>query len=326
MNKIIALDYIRVISIIFIIVCHCCFSFPEYDWIGRYLGQTFNFLFLMLSSILLGLSWNKKNRPQYNKSFLFHRLGRISTSYYPFIIFMFIFLYITGYNIKAKDLIMHMIFLPWFDKLPGFGHLWFITMIVSCYIFIYYITIIYRYNKQYLIYGGGGILLLFTITAIQDVLYNYNIPAYFVYYIFLYCVVFINANTIIQFIKNIELKLLIIITLSLNIFVLWLYYNGIFEYKSISYPISIICATNIFIFLFKVLLNIKENRYISFISNISFEIYLVHHVLCFGNYSIYYIFNLSPFVGFLIILFTSIGLAYLLHRISLAINHVLIKK
>ena len=117
MNKIIALDYIRVISIIFIIVCHCCFSFPEYDWIGRYLGQTFNFLFLMLSSILLGLSWNKKNRPQYNKSFLFHRLGRISTSYYPFIIFMFIFLYITGYNIKAKDLIMHMIFLPWFDKL-----------------------------------------------------------------------------------------------------------------------------------------------------------------------------------------------------------------
>ena len=174
--------------------------------------------------------------------------------------------------------------------------------------------------------GGGGILLLFTITAIQDVLYNYNIPAYFVYYIFLYCVVFINANTIIQFIKNIELKLLIIITLSLNIFVLWLYYNGIFEYKSISYPISIICATNIFIFLFKVLLNIKENRYISFISNISFEIYLVHHVLCFGNYSIYYIFNLSPFVGFLIILFTSIGLAYLLHRISLAINHVLIKK
>ena len=119
---------------------------------------------------------------------------------------------------------------------------------------------------------------------------------------------------------------MIIITLSLNIFVLWLYYNGIFEYKSISYPISIICATNIFIFLFKVLLNIKENRYISFISNISFEIYLVHHVLCFGNYSIYYIFNLSPFVGFLIILFTSIGLAYLLHRISLAINHVLIKK
>ena len=173
---------------------------------------------------------------------------------------------------------------------------------------------------------GGGILLLFTITAIQDVLYNYNIPAYFVYYIFLYCVVFINANTIIQFIKNIELKLLIIITLSLNIFVLWLYYNGIFEYKSISYPISIICATNIFIFLFKVLFEMKENKYISFISNISFEIYLVHHVLCFGKYSIYDTFNLSPIVGFLIILITSIGFAYLLHKISIAINQMFIKK
>lgn len=325
MNKIIALDYIRAISIILIVVCHCCFAFPEYDWVGRYLGQTFNFLFLMLSSILFGISWNNKNKPKYDKSFLIHRIERIAICYYPFILFMFIFLYLTGYNIKVKDIIMHIIFLPWFDKLPGFGHLWFITMIVSCYILIYYITIIHSCNKQYLM-RVGGILLLLVILIFQNLLYSYNIPAYFVFYLFLYYIVFINANIIVKYVKKIDCKLLAIITLLLNIFVLWLYYNGIFEYKSVSYPISIICAIDIFVFLFRLLYDIKENKYISFISNISFEIYLVHHVLCFGKYSIYNFFNLNPIAGFFLILFISIVLAYLLHIISLIINYILIKK
>ncbi len=60
-NRIIEFDYIRVISLMGILVCHSLLdSWYPIEWLGRLLGMTFNFLFLILSAFLFGTSWEKK--------------------------------------------------------------------------------------------------------------------------------------------------------------------------------------------------------------------------------------------------------------------------
>ena len=137
MNRIIAFDYLRAMAIVGIIVCHFCYNFSETIWLGHWCGSTFNALFLMMSGLLLGIAWNKKGRPAYGFVFLRHRFSRLSKVYYPFLVVMFAFCFaVGGYHIGIKDVVMHFLYLPWFDKLDGFGHLWFMTMIAICYLCI----------------------------------------------------------------------------------------------------------------------------------------------------------------------------------------------
>lgn len=133
-NRIIEFDYIRIISLIGILLCHSMFETFEYTWLGRYLGLTFNFLFLILSAFLFGLSWGDKGKPKYKIEFLSKRIVRLSKSYYPYLAILFLFLYTTQDYHSIKNIITHLLYLPWFDKIDGFGHLWFMTMIVFCYI------------------------------------------------------------------------------------------------------------------------------------------------------------------------------------------------
>lgn len=84
MNRLIQFDYLRVISIVCILLCHTCFDIGEFGWFGRYLGSTFNFLFLLLSAFLLGSSWESKGRPEYKIDFLINRIVKLSKTYYPY--------------------------------------------------------------------------------------------------------------------------------------------------------------------------------------------------------------------------------------------------
>lgn len=59
MNRLVSFDYIRVISILGIVLCHCCYGITGMSFLGRFLGLTFNVVFLILSAFLLGLSWEK---------------------------------------------------------------------------------------------------------------------------------------------------------------------------------------------------------------------------------------------------------------------------
>lgn len=69
MNKIVSFDYIRAISIILIVLCHCCFGINGMSFLGGFLGSTFNVVFLVLSAFLLGLSWENKQFKEYKIPF-----------------------------------------------------------------------------------------------------------------------------------------------------------------------------------------------------------------------------------------------------------------
>ena len=132
--------------------------------LGRFLACTFNALFLGMSGLLLGLKWKANGGGRLPNNFLIHRLVKLAKTYYPFLLLMFIFYGVfTDYPLTVKDVVMHIAFLPWFDKLHGFGHRWFMTMIVICYVGVYVISRISFKIKQhyphFMCRGGGQIYI-----------------------------------------------------------------------------------------------------------------------------------------------------------------------
>lgn len=92
MRRLISFDYTRAVSIIGIVLCHCCYGIEGMSFLGSFLGLTFNVVFLTLSAFLLGLSWEKNGNKPYKVNFILHRIGKLLYSYYPFLIVMFSFI------------------------------------------------------------------------------------------------------------------------------------------------------------------------------------------------------------------------------------------
>lgn len=310
MGKIVSFDYIRAISIICIILCHCCYGITGMNFMGQFLGNTFNIIFLALSAFLIGLSWQKNSYPKYGFSFITKRLWKLAKTYYPFIIMMFAFLAYTGYSTSIKDWGMYLLFLPWFDKIPGFGHLWFITMIMFCYFAIFTITrlpkVVVKKCKT------GGILLLIAIAS-QMIIGKIGLPNYILIYLILYIYVFINAEKILNLIDRIPLKSSIFWGISITIAIILLFYFKT-QNEYTGKWCGIISAFAIFAILIKLFKNSKKNVIIGYISTISFELYLVHHVFCFGKYSLFH-FIPNPILGTIAVFVTSFTLATMLHYI-----------
>ena len=313
MNKIVSFDYIRVISVIGIILCHCCFGIDGLDFLGRFLGNTFNVIFLSLSAFLLGIQWKKRSYKAYNKDFLHKRIGKLTHTYYPFILIMFLFLAYTGYNVSVKNVILHFSFLPWLNKLTGFGHLWFITMIVICYIGIYTISKLPLAFVKKCKQGGVAILLLTIIP--QLVMGKLGLPVSLFTYLFFYLYIFLNAENFLKFLTEKPLKPMFALGgLCIMSIIIALYLLGYTNEYARTW-LGIISACITFTFLFKLFLNAKSNKFIDFIAAISFEIYLVHHVFCFGKYSLFRVVE-NPVLGTLSIFALSLILAIILNKIG----------
>jgi len=57
-----AIDGVRGIAILAIMVCHVCYGFCSDSRLGQYLGGTFNYVFLFISSYLLGLKFSMSHQ------------------------------------------------------------------------------------------------------------------------------------------------------------------------------------------------------------------------------------------------------------------------
>ena len=235
---------------------------------------------------------------------------------------MFIFLAYTGYNISIKDFLMHFGFLPWFDKLPGFGHLWFITMIMFCYFAIFTITRLPRPIVEKC--KTGGVILLLIAIASQMIIGKIGLPNYILIYLILYIYVFINAEKILNLIDRIPLRCSIFTGIGITIAHYIIFYLKI-QNEYTGKWCGIISAFAIFAILIKLFENSKKNVIIGYISTISFELYLVHIVFCIRKYSLYN-FIPNPIVGTIAVFVISIVFATTLHFVSNLIQNIIQKK
>ena len=77
---------------------------------------------------------------------------------------------------------------------------------------------------------------------------------------------------------------------------------------------GIIAAIVLFTIFVKLFRNTKRNVVVEYISTISFELYLVHHAISYGKYSLYQIIQ-NPILGTIAVFAISFILATMLHYI-----------
>lgn len=315
--RIVEFDYIRIISLIGILVCHSCFLFGNpASSVGRYFALTFNFLFLALSAFLFGMSWESKSRPAYDVSFVKRRVAKLSRSYYPFLLAMFLYLYLYDGFFSWQKVIAYTMYLSWFVKIPGFGHTWFLTMIVLCYIGVWGFTKCSRSNRHNklvcsLLVGGG--LCADYIISLK------GLPGYLFPYLIAYIWIFSKASSILETVRKVPLAVNIIQFVIINVTAVTLFYNGLFEkFTFWSYLVGMICAGSVFTFVYDIFKDISANGFILWLSGISFEIYLVHEFFI-GRFNVY---DYTPniLIGFVALLSLSILSAVALHKIALRID------
>lgn len=318
-KRIIVFDYLRALAIMGIIVCHFCFNFSEMVWFGKWCGDTFNFMFLMISAILLGLAWNRIGRPRYGIDFLKHRFIKLSSSYYPFLIFMFIFCMLAGgFSISMRDVVMHLLYLPWFDKIPGFGHLWFMTMISICYFGVFVVSWIKIDFGRYKLFVYLCLIGLSLIA--MHFLDKVGLPGYMPLYLMAFVVLFLEADTVMRIVtyRNWNVTCLCVAVLA----------SSLYSAKCASVSDEVLklsgMATSLSLFELVMvgLYKVKENKVVSFVAGISYEMYLVHHLFAYGRFSVM---EVTPYwcLGFLLLLTASIILAWLLNKIGRYVLYVL---
>lgn len=313
-NRLTEFDYIRVFALTGILICHSCLLYSDiYSSLGRYFGTTFNFLFLILSAFLLGFAWEKRGYPQYDYSFLKGRIRKLSQSYYPYLAILFLFLYLSDGYFSLKNIVTHLLYLPWFNKINGYGHLWFMTMIVICYFGCWLLSrfqsIFFKRNSLiYLILLIGSICLDYIAT-------RRGLPGYMFPYLIGYILIFSHPSEIITLITRIPTIINWLQFILINLFGILMFTHGIFESNCFAaYLIGMLCAISVFSFMHKICRSFHSSKFIIWLSGISFEIYLVHEFFL-GKYNVYNTLQ-NPIAGFLLLIILSVMSATFLKFLS----------
>lgn len=131
-----AFDVVRVVALWMILLCHllshCSFSLaaPLHD----VLAQGGNGLFFALSGCLLGRKWIADGCGSYGFAFVRHRVARIWITFAAFVVPYVAFLLVRGHPISVRQAAFNVLGLSKFAPLPAAGHLWFVTGILFFYL------------------------------------------------------------------------------------------------------------------------------------------------------------------------------------------------
>lgn len=296
MKRIASYDIIRAIALIAIVLAHQLLTAqaPFLFAMGKWLGATFSAVFLGLSALVLGGSWAEKGKPAYGVRFLLRRLSRLAIPYWLFLSVFLLIAYATGHPFPWKDVLMNYVFLGWLAKIPGIGHLWFITMIVICYVACVGVSRLFATARGRMIFP---VALLIGCVCLYAVFHRFGLPAYMALIIFYYCIMFAYADRILDGLRRYGRQVLRWGVPSLLALVVALFLSGILT-SGKENLIALNCSI-LGIFILLLLQAVLDGiaafpRVISTLSGISYEWYLVHHPMIIGPLALVSVIHARP--------------------------------
>lgn len=277
-----SLNILRAVSIVGIIIGHGCLQMG-YEPVGRFCGYLFVQIFFLLSAYLLGIKYG--NSP-IEIIFLVKRWKRLSVVYYPFLIIVICSILLLGGNVTWKNVLTHFTYTNYFlqDTLLGvpFGHLWYISMMMLC-----YVSLLVLRKKTDPLFCGWWLLVLLMVTSFVSILcLKHHIPSRIPIVVTSYLIVFKRAKDICSRINKLMNVPIYIFTILCNVscISLFLYWN-LNDKLLVRDIIVLITACSWLLFFMTVLRDMKCGKVLGFISTISFELYLVHHPFVLGDWS-----------------------------------------
>lgn len=303
-------DGIRAIAILGIVGCHMCYGLEGMSWLGMYLGGTFNCVFFSLSALLFGkkmLMGGVKPIP-----FMKRRILKLVAALWPMLLAVITLFWITDVPFSMKSAVMNFCLLGWFDKLPGFGHLWFVTMIVLCYL----LFVGLGYVKRSV--NGWWSLPAFAVTTLcACITCQHGLPGY-LFLILFYCgMLFFYGQLMLKWALLMSKGLLTVLALMTNGVVLLLFYKGVLHNGNLEmHYVTALCGIFLLLWLYRMFVNYTLGIALLYLSGISYEIYLVHHPFCFGKFSLFQWTGNYWWLGIILIAIISFVLASALNRFS----------
>lgn len=288
-------EYFRAIACLLIVNYHTgMLNIPISENLAKG-GFILNVLFIGLSAFFIGLGIREKSHLDF--AWVSRRLLRIYPSLFIFtLLFGLLFFYFdTTFNF-SDYLFTLSGFSYFFTDMPFGIHLWFVTVILMCYLLLPFVFYVFK-NKP-LLYLLTLFLLLFLNGIIED--FYSKISAEVSFRLIYHCLVFFAffylgyTNKRIGFFYFFFVMLfvfLLCVSMKIN---LWVFY-------------PIIAIFIIIALVWNKPRLLPENRFITFLSNISFEIYLVHYpiIIIFSKY------NLNSFYVYpLVFLFTLLSACF----------------
>lgn len=316
-------DYLRVFSTFMIVLCHLFYIKSDYFFIGTYLSS-FVEVFFILSALLLGLKYSNVKLTWIN--FFKNRIIRIIASYYPYLILLFCWIYLMHNElVSLKIFLAHVFFVNWFTRSfeYSYGHLWFLSMLMLCYIFIMTLSRInIKIGKRVIYY-----IILVVISAFL-ICFELNINPRIITSILLFTFYFYKGKIFLNYVLSFKISSFILFFLCVNLFALYVLYlnDGLIDYKFFAAILSSIVAITNVGFLIKIFMFFPKNKVINFFSLISFEIYLIHHPLILGKYAVINSFTHNLIINILFTLLIIISLSWVLYFLSKKVNKIIFNK
>ena len=274
-NKDISICYLRCVSMFFIILCHIVSN--SSTAIISMTSQFFNVgvsIFFFISGYLFG----KKGVNCTVKEFYKRRYWRVFFTYHIFLLILFILYLILNQEI---------IFVRWLSyvfciqtivqsNILGAGHLWFLTVIMICYLVTPFLNNFRSSKNMGLVILTSFMISIIIAFTIKEGLGG-NLTGMTTYFIGYY-VGMIDY----KYSKKSYILATVFIVISVILRLIFKYtFDGTILYNVIlTFITQNIFAISIFV-IFKNL-DLKENKLITFIDSISYEIYLVHYMFIIG--------------------------------------------
>lgn len=331
-GRIVAFDVLRCIAICGIVAVHVCYSFHDetFQHAGQQLGGTFNAVFLLLSAILLGRSKRLAGAPP--RKFLSRRVLRIGT---PLWVFLALFFAATAtwtdVRIPMMKAAAEFAFLGWPIKLPGLGHLWFVTLILLCYGLVVFLERVPRLFDTAWKQAMSGMAAVITSLLFE----RHGIPAVQAPpYIFAFGVAWKHSREVLAVAEGClsragattitTLAFVALQTIGTIAFQagLWnITQTGAYILGLIAGMAWILAAV---VLLKRVHLPAGTAKIFSLVATVSFEIYLIHNPFTRTPFPLHKLFGLESFpVRYLAVLAVSLTLAVPLHAVSVYIRNSL---
>ena len=210
---------------------------------------------------------------------------------------------------------MNFVGLGWFGKLPYNGHLWFITMIIFCYI-MYTTCCKYLSHKNI---GGIWYLLLFICIVLQVLLDSLHLPGYMFIILWYSLWIFYNSSKVSRWIQTFKWYFLIPVTIVLNGIAIAICMHSHTFGSSMTALGCYLAGYTLFLALMKAGKHVRTNKLVMFLSSTGYEIYLVHHCLTCGTFSIIRLTH-HEWLNYVLLCLISFVLGWVLHKIGDRIN------
>jgi peptidoglycan/LPS O-acetylase OafA/YrhL len=309
MQRLDYLDNVRGTAILFVIIYHYFYIYPEHIEVKNFsllydINNFLNFgtigvsLFFILSGFLMASAMDKGVSP--NK-FLLKRFKRIFPVYWVVIIVTSIVYNYIGYkDISFTQFIMNFFMVQ--DILYGSKHIdgvfWSILIEIKFYILCFFIILFSQYkNIKYIFL----LMVFFSIIAVLSRLYlNKDVG----FGIFLYFSIMLNGMLFYKFIYNNENFFLYV----QPVFLFYLFCVSEYAYGKTSYSYAWVISIILFLLFYKFKF---KSKILSFFALISYSLYLIHQNL---SYLIMNYFDKNIYLGLLFAFTISILFSYYLYK------------